>query len=186
MSVIDELITDRTSADVAHANGVVERITNGTATPEDFTEYIQTEMRGRYGMHSLNRVGNAIIYVADHLNEISGALPISVSAKTDWTISDEMTAAQRESLLSDLRAIRSVYVTQAPAVPFSLVNLTYNKANDIEKILKEVDRAATNVQREWTYSAEIYSGEYGYCASASTSSGGRLGTAKLGELILGG
>ena len=64
MSVIDTLITDRAQLDVDRVKQLAERISTGTATQAEITEYL-TDLKGSYNASDLNRVGTACAYLYD-------------------------------------------------------------------------------------------------------------------------
>lgn len=115
--------------------------------------------KGKYGATDLNRVGEAIIHVSDRLKAAGNA--IEVSPKTDWTREDIPTPDQRLHYLEQIQKVRdvlTVYQT-TPAVPADMEDLTHTEANDIEKILFDVDELITNMIAAYYYSGELYGGE---------------------------
>lgn len=115
--------------------------------------------KGTYGATDLNRVGEAIIHVADRLKAAGN--DIEVSPKTDWTREDIPTPDQMLHYLEQVQKVRdvlAVYQT-TPAVPADMVDLTHTEANDIEKILVDVDQLITNMIAAYYYSGELYGGE---------------------------
>ena len=115
--------------------------------------------KGTYGATDLNRVGEAIIHVADRLKTAGN--DIEVSPKTDWTREDIPSPAQMVHYLEQIQKVRdvlAVYQT-TPAVPADMERLTHTEANDIEKILVDVDQLITNMIAAYYYSGELYGGE---------------------------
>lgn len=115
--------------------------------------------KGTYGATDLNRVGEAIIHVADRLKAAGN--DIMVSPKTDWVREDIPTPAQMVHYLDQIQKVRdvlAVYPT-TPAVPADMEGLTHTEANDIEKILLDVDQLITNMIAAYYYSGELYGGE---------------------------
>lgn len=130
------LITDRTAEDVA----------NKTA-------------KGFYNASDLNRVGAAVEYIAGRFTALGYACPVTV--KKDWLTSDTPTASQLETYRQNivtLRALLAVMPT-TPEAPDSMAGLTYTEANDIERILLDLDTLLTNAALAWYQSGEIYAGE---------------------------
>lgn len=115
--------------------------------------------KGTYGATDLNRVGEAIIHVADRLKAAGN--DIEVSPKTDWTREDIPTPDQMVYYLEQIQKVRDVLAVHqtAPTVPADMVNLTHTEANDIEKILVDVDQLITNMMAAYYYSGELYGGE---------------------------
>ena len=136
MSIMDTLITDRTQTDVDAGNA------KGTYTAED-----------------LNRVGAAMNYVADRLR--SAGYDPHISPKTDWKETDYPTPQTMERYLGDLAELWGQFSVMqiTPAVPKDMVNLTYQEATDIERILEDVDALLTTIMAGWFYSGELYAGE---------------------------
>ena len=130
------LVTDRTEADVAAQNA-----------------------KGTYNASDLNRVGAAMNYVAKRLR--SAGYAANISAKIDWTDRDIPTNEQMQSYISDLSELRG-QLSQAPTTPDcppDMVNLTWQEANDIERILQDTDAILTNIIAGMFYSGELYCGE---------------------------
>ena len=46
-----------------------------------------------------------------------------------------------------------------PPVPESIEGLTWQKANDIEQILFDINALLNNMENSFVYSGEVYSGE---------------------------
>ena len=136
MSIIDTLITDRTLSDVS----------NGTN-------------KGSYNASDLNRVGEAMLYVADRLR--SAGYAVEVNPRVDWTDEEWVAPAAASKMLDDLSVIRKqfAHVSGTPAVPADMNGFTYGDANAIERILEAADNLLTNIMTAWFYSGEVYSGE---------------------------
>ena len=63
--------------------------------------------------------------------------------------------------LDDVRRIREALdmSPETPAVPETARKLTWDKANDIEQILLDVENTISRLKLSWFYSGEIYCGE---------------------------
>lgn len=138
------LITDRTSTDTSRRATLRAKIKDCTATSAEWSEWL-SPLKGAYNAADLNRVGSAIAYIADLLTGYGYA--VDVSPKTDWALGDIPTPTQMEAYLRDVSALRAVLAVWAttPAVPGSMDNATYITANNIEKILVDVDALLTNI-----------------------------------------
>lgn len=143
MSVIDTLITDRTQADYEKAVSLAEKGLSGMPA-EELTEYL-AGMKGAYNASDLNRVGQALKYLQEELNGYGYA--VTVNPKTNWTVSDIPTPAQMTAYLSYVSAIRGVLEVfkSTPQVPGTMQKLTWQRANDIEKILADVQAVIDQV-----------------------------------------
>lgn len=151
------LITDRTQADVDYAARLNEAGWDGMT--EDERTAWTLGLKGTYNASDLNRVGNAVNYVAGRLEDAGYSVP--VDPKIDWLESDIPTESSMERYLEDVEAIRSTLTVLpgTPDVPENMVGLTYEEANDIERILLAVDTLITNMINAYLYSNEINCGE---------------------------
>lgn len=136
MSIIDTLITDRSVADMAANND-----------------------KAYYNATDLNRVGEALLYVARRLSDTG--YPVKITAKTDWTTDDVPLKPQMEEYLSTVTTIRNKLPVPAsvPQVPVDMDYLTFEEANNIEKILTAVEQLITNMTLAWFYCGDLYCGE---------------------------
>ena len=144
MSIIDTLVTARTQADVDAGNA-----------------------KGTYNASDLNRVWAAMNYVADRLRA-AGYDP-HISPKTDWKDEDWVTPASQAVYLSDLAELRKQFsmMKSTPEVPPRILatgintndGLTHTWANNIEKILEDVDYLLTKSMQSRFFSGDLFSGE---------------------------
>ena len=130
------LITDRTAEDVAN----------------------KTE-KGFYNASDLNRVGAAVQYVAERF--AAQGYAVAVSPKTDWLASDIPTASELETYRQNIATLRALIAVMksTPETPETMRFLDYIKANDIERILLDLDTLLTNAALAWYQSGEICAGE---------------------------
>lgn len=138
------LVTDRTQADVDARND-----------------------KGTYNASDLNRVGAAMNYVADRLKNM-GYDP-HISPKTDWKDGEWVTPVTQAVYLGDLTELRKQFamMQSTPEVPPRLLatgintkdGLTHTWANDIEKILEDVDYLLTKSIQSRFFSGDLFSGE---------------------------
>lgn len=144
MSIIDTLVTDRTLSDVLAENA-----------------------KGTYNASDLNRVGATMNYVAGRLRA-AGYDP-HISPKTDWKNNDWADPAAQAVYLGDLAELRKQFamMKSTPEVPPRILatgintndGLTHTWANDIERILEDVDALLTNISAAWFFSGDLFSGE---------------------------
>ena len=152
------LITDRTLADVDRIAQLAARVSAGTATDAEKTEWA-SDLKGAYNASDLNRVGAAVAYVAGRLNGYGYA--VTVTPKQDWTVSDIPTQESMTSYLADVAALRGAIAVMAstPHTPDSASGLTWQEANNIEQILLDVDELLTRMAAAWFYSGDLYAAE---------------------------
>lgn len=143
-------------------NPILYLVTDRTA--EDVTS---GKDKGSYMAIDMNRVGAAMNYVADRLKE-AGYAP-HISPKTDWKDGEWMTPADQSVYLEDLAELRKQFALlhSTPEVPPRILatgiktndGLTFAWANNIEKILIDIDMLLTNMTAGVFYAGELYSGE---------------------------
>ena len=151
------LITDRTQADVDYAARLNAAGWDGM-TADERTQW-NLGLKGTYNAADLNRVGNAVNYVAGRLEGAGYSVP--VNPKIDWLESDIPTYSDMEIYLNNVEIIRGTLTVPpaTPEVPEDMETLTYEEANDIERILLAVDALITNMINAYFYSNEIVCGE---------------------------
>ena len=157
MSVIDTLVTDRTEADASRYSELRDKGWAAMTTAER-AEW-QSGMKGAYNASDLNRIASAMAYLSQRFASAGYSVPIS--SPTDWANGDIPTKGDLDTYLDDLRRIRAALAVMdtTPEAPESMDYLTWAKANDIEKILVDVDDALGRLLLSPFYSGEIYSGE---------------------------
>ena len=114
---------------------------------------------GHYDITDLNRVGEAMYYIAGRLR--SCGWDIEVSPRTDWVWTDQATPAAAQRYLNNLRKIRKALVLFAttPEVPTGDRPFNAQEANDIEKILVDVEDMVERTMASWYYCGDLYAGE---------------------------
>lgn len=133
--IIDELITDRTQADVDRVKELTAKWLDNTITSAEKTEW-NNGLKGAYNAADLNRVGQAVAYIANILN--SSGRSITVTAKSNWTYTGIPNATQMRAFLSDLSVLKSNVSNVNAPVPSTMDYLTYQTANEIEMLLVAV------------------------------------------------
>ena len=152
------MITDRTKQDVARWQELHDK---GWAamTAAERTEW-NGEMKGRYTFTDMNRVENAVEALSARFVE-KGYMDTPLTVKTDWDVSSVPTLADMTRYLGNiatLRGLLTVYPT-TPVAPVANQKFDYERANDIEQILIDIDKILTAIPQSWFYAGEIMSGE---------------------------
>lgn len=131
-------------------------------TASEKVEWLSRTMRGAYNHTDLNRVGSALNDLRDRLYD-AGYIPYvkDFAAKTDWNINDIPTAADLTAYLNAVSIIRGAMArySYTPVVPANVGSLSYSEANDIEKILSDVDILINNMIAARYYCGELFTGE---------------------------
>lgn len=142
MSIIDTLITDRTQADISAVSALINKIIAGTATEAELELYNAAKSKGAYNYTDLNRVGEAVEYLADTLKDY-GYL-VNVSVKTDWMEHDSPTDSQMAQYLQNVFTVYNTILTE-PELPTTIEKLTVVGANQIEQALVTVQQAINQI-----------------------------------------
>lgn len=117
---------------------------------------------GYYNATDLNRVGEAMEYIAEQLRACGYA--VTVSPRTDWTVFDFPTPSVLDALMEDLATLRAVLalVDTTPNVPpvgSEQQYMAVEDANDIEQILLNIEDSLRRLFLSLFYSGEIFCGE---------------------------
>lgn len=118
--------------------------------------------KGIYSFSDLNRVEAAV-------EEISALFPtldigLNLETKTDWelprafSVADWPVASQMQRYLGNVLLIKNVFGISIQ-LPSSMSRLTWEGANNIERVLQKAMTRASNTIQAFRYSGEIYSGE---------------------------
>ena len=118
MSIIDDLITDRTYGDVTSGNA-----------------------KGRYDYRDYNRVGQAINYVAA---EVGG---LSITAKTNWINTDIPKNSEMTAYRGYVQTILDTTGVSRPIPTTNNAILTITGANQIEQALYDTHRLLQTMMR---------------------------------------
>lgn len=149
MSIIDTLITDRTNADVQRWSSLKSKGWSGMTDAEK-AEWA-AGMKGAYNYTDLNRVTQAMDYINGRLVSYGYSTTYHTveiaEGRTEWEEADIPTPELMTAYLSNLSALRSALEvwSTTPSVPDDMEGLTYQEANDIEKILVDVESVINQV-----------------------------------------
>lgn len=150
---VDRLYTiyDRTQADADRANELNEKYLNRTITEEEMQEWNHSS-KGALNLLDINRNENNCKILGEFLAEI-------VSTK-EWERGQIPNVSDYARILANVEKIKGGYnFPSIPPVPEQPLN-TYQKWNDIEKILHEVYRIYIGIKNSYYYcGTEIFVGE---------------------------
>jgi hypothetical protein len=153
------LITDRTAADFQRWRTLRDKgVQNMTA---DELEEWKSGMKGAYNASDLNRVGEALHYLRDRLTKAGYLGYVIFNVRTDWTDTDIPTTAELTAYIKAVETVRAA-MTQyrtTPTTPADTGSLDIQGANDIEKILIDIDELITKMQAVRFFGGDIYGGE---------------------------
>lgn len=161
MSVIGELIWDRTQADVDRVRELKQKALTGggisALTESERNEYFNSP-KGAYNYTDLNRVDRAVEYLYELFTLAGKFSPEYSPPKINWSVSDIPTQEQMNLYLNNVSILRTLAGISGD-LPSSMNRLTYNGANQIEKTLANVNHVITQTMRNWMYSGEFESAE---------------------------
>lgn len=210
--VIDNLVFNRTNADVERVKNLQIRIEGGKATEAEIAEWLGG-LIGAYNATDMNRVESAVDYLQTYLNGVQAALDayraermvasdafwnvpwgaISLVTKKDWVLEDIPGESDLARYLSNVDAVTSA-ISISKNLPADMEFLDYIGANEIERSLKtEYDAAeeyekSTKESIDDTASIFVPSGVY-FCGNViypiAKTSGNKTESSVLGEAILG-
>ena len=104
--------------------------------------------KGHYNYTDLNRIEEWCEYIAGVLNEYS--YPVSITVKKNWTADDFPNELQMERIRWNVGVLKDVYYSFT-SLPENLENMTYQKANAVEKILSEIDYLLRKMENNFIY-----------------------------------
>lgn len=137
-----ELIIDRTQYHVTLLNRLRKKPWSKMTASEQEAWYGEAA-KGAYNYTDLNRVEAAAAELAEMLG-------LSLVTKTDWTLWDIPTTSDMDRYLSNIVAIRDACPGEAefPDLPSTMNSLTYESANNIEKVLMQVHQNIASNEHE--------------------------------------
>lgn len=175
MSIIDTLITDRTEADFDRAIALAGKGWDAMTDAEK-AEW-SVNLKGAYNISDIIRVTAAMEYLTDLLRGYGYNVdyqPVAIThadgtTDTTWQETDELTYSQLERYRLNVAAVRAALamLPTTPDTPARIVassvgatdGLTWSGANDIERILLDVEQLINNMAAAWYYSGDLYAGE---------------------------
>ena len=151
------LIWDRTQADVDRWKALRDKGWQAM-TDEERAEWL-TSMKGAYNHTDMNRVEQAVEYLSERMRSVGCIFHPEV--KTTWTVQDKPQKVDFERYCQNVKTLRdllTVYST-TPQAPTTTKKLDYQMANDLEKILVDVNDLINKMEKTWFYSNDVFCGE---------------------------
>ncbi len=104
-------------------------------------------LKGFYNYNDLNRIEIWCDYLAGKLTEFG--YPVSIVTKKDWSMRDFPTQAQMNRVRENIQALKNAFssVTNVPTSQY----MTWQKANQFEKVLDEIDSRLTGTIDYFVY-----------------------------------
>ena len=151
----DTLIYDRTASNVSTLKKL-SKIRYQDMTDQQKQEWTDN-LKGCYLYTDLNRVEEAVAHIAEKL--AFHGFNISLQPTKTWTVDDIPTNSDMVRYISNIQTIRvvNIFPNSTPQAPTS-TKIGWQEANNIEKILYDVDTILENIKQAYRYSGEIISG----------------------------
>ena len=112
--------------------------------------------KGNYNYNDLNRIEEWCEYLANLLTSYS--YPASIQVKKNWNMSDFPTSSEMERIRNNVNRLKEAYFSFTQ-IPENLEYMTFEKANDIEKILYEIDKILKHMENNFVYVGVCNSGQ---------------------------
>ena len=109
-----------------------------------------------YNYEDLNRIEKWCKYLSEFLNNYNYF--VSIEAKTDWSMLNFPTQSELERIRQNINRLQQAYFSFTQ-IPENLEYMTWRKANDIEKILYEINTLLNNMISQFYHCGEVFSGE---------------------------
>jgi hypothetical protein len=119
-------------------------------------DVINKTEKGFYNHTDLNRVGHNVDYLSGMLNGYGYS--VTVTPKKDWTIEDIPRASDMAQYLADLNALKDKFYGMTP-LPESMSKIDYEDANNIEKLLLEIETYINRMIEGFRFCGTFYSGQ---------------------------
>lgn len=101
-----------------------------------------------YNISDLNRVETAVQVIGEYMNKIGYAVDITYKSTGEWVVKDLPTDVEMARYLDNLVRIKNQMNKKNLALPQSMSALTYEDANDIEKLLQVIDKTITAIKAQ--------------------------------------
>lgn len=150
------LVTDRKQSDVDRAKELIEKAKKiEDLSSSELNEYLNG-LKGCYTITDLNRVENAVKYVSDWLNKDGYYNSVNIRI---WKDGDFLNTSQINRYLNNIRTLRNAISvpSSTPAVPGSYK--PFENANDIERIIRMIERVLMIVESNYVYSSVAMCGQ---------------------------
>ena len=155
------LITDRTAADVQRWEALRNKGFS-KMTDAERAEWLADDMKGAYHKGDLNRVGACLNYLHDRLKEANYiTYQNTFTARTNWTATSIPTAADLTYYLKCVSSVRDAMAQfeNTPPTPEDTGALSVEEANNIEKMLIDVETLINNMLAARFFCGDVFAGE---------------------------
>ena len=154
---LEHLITNRAEQDVERVKFLSEKAWQDMTDAEK-SEWL-SPMKGAYNYTDMNRVEEAVAFVAERLREF-GYLSFAPETHV-WSAEDIPTESDLFRYFGNIATLRNAITVGAstPNVPAGIAGFGSSEANALEQILLDVYLVLTRISQAWFYSGDLYSGD---------------------------
>lgn len=147
------MITDRTSADVAYADILRKKIQAGNTLTNEEKAIFE---RGTCTINMLNRIENKQTELKNILNAY--AYRVNIYNKT-WEYTDIFAYSDYIRLLNNLDELKTAFCVFSSTPPAPVYMYGYQEANDIEKILVDIEKMIDDMRNRFRQCGTFQCGE---------------------------
>lgn len=104
--------------------------------------------KGRYNYTDFNRIESWCEYIANTLNSYSYS--ISILTKTNYSLKNKPNESDLERIRNNINTLKQAYFSFTE-IPENLEYMTFEKANDIERILYEIEKLLSYMENNFDY-----------------------------------
>lgn len=157
------LITDRSQADIEELLTILSK---EDQTEEELIQLAQTSYKGAYNETDINRVTTAAEFLSDSLSSrgyVNPYVPVNPGPGRDyWVKEDKPTLEQSKGYVSNVKRIRETFhfVPDLPEAPSDMQSFTFQEANNLEKILVQVESMFQWMDKSYLMAGEAMCGEF--------------------------
>lgn len=112
------------------------------------TDLLNKTEKAYYNFNDLNRIESWCEYLANVLSNYNYF--VSFEVKTDWIYTDFPTEVEMERIRENVLSLKKAYYSFTN-IPENLDYMTIQKANDIERILLEIDKILICMEKNFIY-----------------------------------
>lgn len=154
---LEHLITDRTAQDVDRVK-ILSAKAWQDMTVEERSEWL-SPMKGAYNYTDLNRVEEAVLYVAGRLKEFGYLLHLPTTRS--WSGDDIPNTSDLARYFNNVATLRRAIAVweSTPNAPSNADRFDASQANALEQILVDVDQVLNYMRDAWFYSGDLYAAE---------------------------
>lgn len=154
------LIYNRQSQDITTAKNITSKVKNNQTLTEIEQRLFDAGLKGCYNISDLNRVESCCRDLSDKLNECG--YYNNIVTKTNWELGDIVSLEELNRVKNNLQTLKDTYavLSTTPQVPStSRTKINYVEANDMEKILSDIEKLIGYMQQNYIYGGVANGGQ---------------------------